>query len=259
MFFMGAFLFPQAAYGSAGTGAPPDKAPAALSPQTPSPNIESPASADSAPPSAATGSAAADPAAGPQTQTGAQTAESAIPNEGGAITPDGAGTVLDHATDADGKEFYTIASASGAVYYLIIDRQRTDGGAYFLNAVTEADLLALAEDADAGGAGTAVQEEEPAPAPEETPDPEPVPAPAPEKDSGMESGTAIFLVIAAIAAGGAAYYIKILRPKRRAEAEPGDDELWDEDIADDGGDGYLPEGDDGIPREDKDEDTAEVY
>jgi len=61
------------------------------------------------------------------------------------FTPAGTGTVIDNATDADGKEFYTIMTPSENVFYLIIDRQRETENVYFLNAVTEKDLLALAE------------------------------------------------------------------------------------------------------------------
>lgn len=61
------------------------------------------------------------------------------------FTPDGTGTVVDNATDKDGKEFFTITTPNENVFYLIIDRQRTEENVYFLNAVTEKDLLALAE------------------------------------------------------------------------------------------------------------------
>ena len=61
------------------------------------------------------------------------------------FTPEGTGTVLDNATDQDGKEFFTITTAEEAVFYLVIDRQRGAENVYFLNAVTVADLLALAE------------------------------------------------------------------------------------------------------------------
>ena len=61
------------------------------------------------------------------------------------FTPDGTGTVVDNATDEDGKEFFTITTPSENVFYLVIDRQRTEENVYFLNAVTEKDLLALAE------------------------------------------------------------------------------------------------------------------
>ena len=38
------------------------------------------------------------------------------------FTPEGTGTVLDNATDQDGKEFFTITTADEAVFYLVIDR-----------------------------------------------------------------------------------------------------------------------------------------
>ena len=37
------------------------------------------------------------------------------------FTPEGTGTVLDNATDQDGKEFFTITTADEAVFYLVID------------------------------------------------------------------------------------------------------------------------------------------
>lgn len=64
----------------------------------------------------------------------------------GAFTPEGTGTVLDSATGEDGdKQFYTITTEAGNVFYLIIDGKRDDNNVYFLNGVTEADLMALAE------------------------------------------------------------------------------------------------------------------
>ena len=38
------------------------------------------------------------------------------------FTPDGTGTVVDNATDEDGKEFFTITTPSENVFYLVIDR-----------------------------------------------------------------------------------------------------------------------------------------
>ena len=55
--------------------------------------------------------------------------------------PGGTGTVVEQ-TDEDGKEFYTIMTADENVLYLVIDRQRETENVYFLNAVTEADLIA---------------------------------------------------------------------------------------------------------------------
>ena len=93
------------------------------------------------------------------------------------FTPDGTGTVVDNATDEDGKEFFTITTPSENVFYLVIDRQRTEDNVYFLNAVTEKDLMALAE-AD-------LEPEVTEPVTPPTPDPEPVTEPEPEKDAGL--------------------------------------------------------------------------
>lgn len=61
------------------------------------------------------------------------------------LTPDGTGTVIDNVTNEDGKEFFTITTPSKHVFYLIIDRQKNAENVYFLDAVTEKDLLALAQ------------------------------------------------------------------------------------------------------------------
>ena len=79
------------------------------------------------------------------------------------FTPEGTGTVLDNATDQDGKEFFTITTAEEAVFYLVIDRQRGAENVYFLNAVTASDLLALAEPGQEPEAPPPVAEPEPEP------------------------------------------------------------------------------------------------
>ena len=181
---------------------------------------------------------------------------SSIPE--GAFTPDGTGTVVDDVTDAEGdKQFYTITTEAGNVFYLIIDSLREDDNVYFLNAVTEADLLALAETEDnsvssipvtetctctdkceagyvntscsvckndlTGCTGTAkvtVSEE-----PDTTEEP---------ADTGSDAGTIIFLVIAFAAVAGVGYYVKIVRPKQQAEV--------DDEFDDDGyGEGFDPD------------------
>ena len=61
------------------------------------------------------------------------------------LTPDGTGTVIDNVTNEDGKEFFTVTTPSKHVFYLIIDRQKDAENVYFLDAVTDKDLLALAK------------------------------------------------------------------------------------------------------------------
>lgn len=157
------------------------------------------------------------------------------------FTPDGTGTVVDNATDEDGKEFFTITTADEAVFYLVIDRQRGAENVYFLNAVTVSDLMALAEPG---------QEPE-APPPVVEPDPEPEPAPEPEPEPQKSGGAGMLLAALAVLAigGGAGWYFKIYRPKQQKAAEPEEDfseydepedyddaPPWDVDDEDEGGD-----------------------
>ena len=181
---------------------------------------------------------------------------SSIPD--GAFTPEGTGTVLDEAAgEGDDKQFYTITTEAGNVFYLIIDGKRDDNNVYFLNGVTEDDLMALAEKSEgsvstipdaevctctekceAGEVDTVCPvckndrkgctgKEKPAET-EEAAQTE-----QPKKDNGS-AGTIIFLIVALLAAGGVGYYVKIVRPKQQAED--------DEDSLDDGyGEGFDPD------------------
>ena len=182
---------------------------------------------------------------------------SSVPD--GAFTPEGTGTVLDSATGEDGdKQFYTITTEAGNVFYLIIDGKRDDNNVYFLNGVTEADLMALAEKNDgsvsvipaadvctckekceAGKVNTGcpvckndlngcIGKEKPA-EPEEPAEPE-----QSKKDTGSV-GTIIFIIVALLAVGGVGYYVKIVRPKQQAA----DEDEFDED--DGYGEGFDPD------------------
>jgi hypothetical protein len=199
--------------------------------------------------------------------------------------------VVDNATEQDGKEFFTIETPDENTFYLIIDRQRDSGGVYLLDAVTERDLLALAEKGgkddppavtDTPAAVTepvpapapAVvpapeSEPEPDPEPDRYPEPEPEPKPEPEPDPVQEPepavpannmGSIIFIVLAVIAAGGAGYYFKILKPRRDAalagDGEDDGDELDDEDIYGDYPDD-LPEREDETPGSEDEKDGGE--
>lgn len=180
---------------------------------------------------------------------------SSIPE--GAFTPDGSASVLDEAQETvDDKQFYTITTEAGNVFYLIIDGKRDSQNVYFLNGVTEADLMALAEKGDgsmsvipAGDTCTCTEKcetgkvrtdcpvckndltgcvgKETKPSEPEQPEPE-----QPKKDTGS-IGTIIFVVIALLAVGGIGYYVKIVRPKQQAA---------DEEFEDDGyGEGFDPD------------------
>ena len=156
--------------------------------------------------------------------------DSAVPVSSNPFTPDGTGTVLDNATDGDGKEFFTITTPDENVYYLIIDRQKDTNNVYFLNAVTEADLLPLAEKDGSSEAASGSESAVPTPVPEpETPGPEPeVDTEPAEPEKSGSGGRMIFIILAVVVIGGAGYYFKILRPKQRA-ALPDDDYELDEE------------------------------
>ncbi len=164
-----------------------------------------------------------------------------LPTEPNPFTPDGTGTVVDNATDQDGKEFFTITTAEEAVFYLVIDRQRETENVYFLNAVTVADLMALAESSGEPAAPEPPLEPEPEPTP--TPEPEPVP----EKKGG--AGPLLLALAVVVIGGGAGWYFKIYLPKHQKAAEPEEDY---------GGDPYDgPEDYDGAAPWDEDEGEPE--
>lgn len=177
---------------------------------------------------------------------------SSIPD--GALTPEGTGTILDSVSDGD-KQFYTITSEAGNVFYLIIDSSRDSNNVYFLNTVTEDDLLALAE--KSGGTISSIPTENVCTCsdrceagqvntscavckndltgckgtvkvtePEETITVEPVP----EESDG---GTMLFLLIGFGVVCGVGYYVKIVRPKQQSR----DDDFEDEDY----GEGFNPD------------------
>jgi len=172
-----------------------------------------------------------------------------VSNEPKPLTPDGQGTVVDEATDEDGKEFYTITTPNENVFYLVIDKQRDNENVYFLNAVTESDLMALAEK-------DASETEEPT-----EPEPEPICSctkkcaagevdtkcpvcilnlekcqgieskPVEESDLPQKSESNILpwliMLLAGLAAGGAGYYFKIYKPRHDLDDAEDFDDLTD--------------------------------
>ena len=167
-----------------------------------------------------------------------------------ALTPDGNLSLIDDiGGTASGKQFITVETKSGNVFYLIVDRD--DEGAqtvHFLNQVDEADLMALMEDGEpqeeeptvctctekcqAGAVNTscevcAVNMAECAGA---KPEPEPEPEPEEEKSGGM-GALALVLVLLVLGGGGAFAYIKFIKPKQaaKASADPDDYDFEDEE------------------------------
>lgn len=181
-----------------------------------------------------------------------QESQSGIPDENKAedsslpFTPSGAGTVIDNATEVDGKEFFTINSEDGSEFYLIIDRQKNFDNVYLLNAVTEQDLMALAEkngktitgnntnSGSTSGIPSVGNDTETEQKPTATPTPEPetkLPI------TGGNYNTLIFVLIAVLVVGGAGYYFKIVKGKNRTP-DASDDDDFDDDEPDDTEDSF---------------------
>lgn len=155
------------------------------------------------------------------------------------FTPEGTGEVMDNAKD-DGKEFFTIKTESDNVFYLIIDRQRGNDNVYLLNAVTEADLMALAE--KSGSPISAI----PTPIPQEEVETT-VPTIPQEQAKPTKNNIGVFALMGfAIIAGAIVYYYKIYKSKHE-EVEDNDEILESDDYEDE----YETEYEDEYKKEDE--------
>lgn len=165
------------------------------------------------------------------------------------LTPDGTGTVIDNVMDSDGIEFFTIGTEDENVFYLIIDRQRSVDNVYLLNAVTEEDLMSLAQRAGREITPTGsykittensnnkpANEEEIPPVP-----PEPIPEPTAQSRANNNTGTLILLGVIVVGVGVAGYYFKIVKGKKDNFS---DDDDYGFDEADDYNEDFENGGDD---------------
>jgi hypothetical protein len=148
----------------------------------------------------------------------------AFPPQPNNITPDGQGELIDHLTGDDGIEFFTINSRAGNNFYLVIDHTRSSNNVYFLNAVTEWDLIRLAEDAELA---PPPHISPPMPiiiieAEESTPEPTPAPEPPPQTSSGID-GKFLIIGVFVLVGGGVIAYVKFIKPKQGGYGEEQDE------------------------------------
>ena len=199
----------------------------------------------------------------PETQAEPEEEEEAeTPEPGSGFTADGNAITRDLLYDkATNKQFVTLETKDGTVFYLVIDydspvnEEEEQYQTYFLNLVDAADLAALVGEEEAEPEEeapplcscrercqvgkinttcpvctadlTACLGEEPEPeAPEELDDPQPAPdAEEPEEDSSSAVAAVILLLV--ILVGGAVFVVKLLRRKGKAPSRPPEDD--DED------------------------------
>ena len=171
---------------------------------------------------------------------------------GAALTPDGNLSLIDDigSSTRSGKQFITVETKNGNVFYLIIDRDNEgEETVHFLNQVDEADLLSLMGD-DAPAAETpavcnckekcvagAVNTNCPicknnlseCSGKEVVAEPEPEPEQLEKKSSG---GLLVVVLLLVLAGGGAFAYVKFIKPKQgvKVSADPEDYDFEDEEM-----------------------------
>jgi hypothetical protein len=164
------------------------------------------------------------------------------------LTPDGTGTVIDNVTNEDSKEFFTITTPSKHVFYLIIDRQKNAENVYFLDAVTDKDLLALAKSDNEDVSGSSSSKTASAPEASSVPTastPTVSPNSHPEKQNNS-AGIAAVAVLSAVLVGAAVWFFKFRKPGKKDKNKPDPD---DYDYADDGDEESEPDDEPEAPDE----------
>ena len=152
------------------------------------------------------------------------------------LTPDGTGTVVDNVVTQNDIEFFTVFTEEGNVFFLVVDRQSSTDNVYLLNAVTEADLMALAERSGNPIEDSSVSVIPPLPEPPvELLQEEPSQSSElePLSTSSRNSNGFMVILIVALLAGGAVYYVKVILPKKNSNFEDDDFDVDDYDEFDD--------------------------
>ena len=173
-------------------------------------------------------------------------------NDGAALTPDGNLSLIDDigSPTTSGKQFITVETKNGNVFYLIIDRDdEGEETVHFLNQVDEADLLTLmGDDAPAAEVPAVCNCKEKCAAGavntncpvcknnlSECSDKEVVAEPEPEAEQPEKKssgGLLVIVLLLALAGGGAFAYVKFIKPKQgmKVSTDPDDYDFEDEEM-----------------------------
>lgn len=196
---------------------------------------------------------------GAMTVTASATAASSVApiSVSGAIPTDGTGTVIENSTVTSAqREFFTIKTAAGNVFYIVVDKEKTSDNVYLLTPVTESDLIKLAgsktADIITSGSTTSQQQTNSTVSQATTTFSQSTVSQAqnaPETNKSLNNtkaqqsgsvGTIVFVILAVLIVGGAGFYFKIYKPRHEMgngeddmeEAEP-EDKAEESDSSDD--------------------------
>ncbi len=173
------------------------------------------------------------------------------------LTPKGNLTKVDdvhQVSDEDtieDKQFITVQSKNGNTFYIIIDRSGDTENVYFLNAVDEADLMALMEDEQASQTASATcncttkcevgnvnadclvcSKNKDKCASTSTATPTPAPSESetvPQKQKNSANSVVILLLLALLGAGGAFYWFKVKNKKSSTKGTTDPNDFYEED------------------------------
>lgn len=137
---------------------------------------------------------------------------------------DGTGTVIDNVISAQ-REFFTIETPDGAIFYLVIDRNKTDNNVYLLNTVTQSDLSGLAS----GLSQNQISEKPEKPQVNQQESDVPVAAPVDEVKKENPTGNFILILLIMVGAVGVGYYFKIYKPKQALAYEEEEEYEFEDD------------------------------
>jgi len=194
-----------------------------------------------------------------ETAAPTENTESAAPSDNAVenILPPGTGTVVDVFEGEDGKKFYTIQTPAGNTFYLILDFTRQAENVYFLDAVNEKDLLALAEQSGNGATGgTTANPDTNANTNSNsnaTSDPSGNQTGQEQSGGNNNMSSMVLVVLVVLVGGGAGIYFKVIRKKQNTDSRDEYEDDYEETVPDSEEYSAEPEdADDSLPWEDED-------